>query len=397
MEPVQAQLVLRIGSVRDLDLLLLDLVDEVLLRLENDVVAAEQQVRLVAADEHLEPRVVAHRAGHDHRVLSLELGGEEHLVVVLHVLEHVVSAAAGHAHGPASVDRPQHRRHHVRQEIADDAGRPRPVAAPAVVDVRVEGVLALRAAPGFPVEHLAGDDLGLDLVEPLAVLRVAAIARLRERRMADLAGRDELLRLAVLGVHHVLRADLQDLLVGVDHATQVQRVLDPHRQGLLDVDVLARHDRVDRHRHVPVLGRGDEHGVDVLARQELVVVAIGRDIDLLLLAALLLRRVEPRLAHVGQRDHLHLLATLLVGVHDPVEVAVAHAARPDETHANRISAGERRAFLCLRFRRTPRAPRAEHDRCIRIGDGARRRRASSDGGSARDRRRLHQEVAARGG
>ena len=40
------------------------------------------------------------------------------------------------------------------------------------------------------------------------------------------------------------------------------------RQRLLDVDILARRARVDRHRHVPVVGRADEHRVDVLAIQQ---------------------------------------------------------------------------------------------------------------------------------
>ena len=47
------------------------------------------------------------------------------------------------------------------------------------------------------------------------------------------------------------------------------------RQRLLDVDVLAGRAGVDRHRHVPVVGRGDQHGVDVLAGQQLVIVLGG--------------------------------------------------------------------------------------------------------------------------
>ena len=48
------------------------------------------------------------------------------------------------------------------------------------------------------------------------------------------------------------------------------------RQRLFDVHVLAGRAGVDRDRHVPVVGRADHHGVDVLARQQLVIILRGR-------------------------------------------------------------------------------------------------------------------------
>ena len=48
---------------------------------------------------------------------------------------------------------------------------------------------------------------------------------------------------------------------------------DRQRQRLLAVHVLARLAGVDRHQRVPVVGRGDDDGVDVLAVEQLAVVA----------------------------------------------------------------------------------------------------------------------------
>ena len=48
--------------------------------------------------------------------------------------------------------------------------------------------------------------------------------------------------------------------------------------GLLAVDVLAGVQRVDGDARVPVVGRGDDHGVDVLARQHLAIVARGEEV-----------------------------------------------------------------------------------------------------------------------
>ena len=55
------------------------------------------------------------------------------------------------------------------------------------------------------------------------------------------------------------------LVLGLDDRAPFAQVM---RQRLLDVHVLARLARVDGDRHVPVIRRADEHGVDVLAVED---------------------------------------------------------------------------------------------------------------------------------
>ena len=65
-----------------------------------------------------------------------------------------------------------------------------------------------------------------------------------------------------------MRADLDDPVVlprGLDHRPPLG---DRHRQGLLDVHVLAGLARLDHLDRVPVVGRGDHHRVDVLAVED---------------------------------------------------------------------------------------------------------------------------------
>ena len=47
------------------------------------------------------------------------------------------------------------------------------------------------------------------------------------------------------------------------------------RQRLLDVDVLAGVGRVDGDLRVPVIGRGDQHRIEVLLLEQLAVVAVA--------------------------------------------------------------------------------------------------------------------------
>ena len=75
---------------------------------------------------------------------------------------------------------------------------------------------------------------------------------------------DELDRVAHRRPAAIHRADLHDLVVArrrLDHLAAF-----PHgvRRGLLDVDVLAGLQRPDGGERVPVVGRGDDDGVDVL-------------------------------------------------------------------------------------------------------------------------------------
>lgn len=80
-----------------------------------------------------------------------------------------------------------------------------------------------------------------------------------------------------MGNDAALHSDLADAVVGADGAHQrlaVLRIVD-HR--LFDVDVLARLAGVDTDRPVPVVGSGDDDGVDVLVAEHAFVFLVGLD------------------------------------------------------------------------------------------------------------------------
>ena len=72
-----------------------------------------------------------------------------------------------------------------------------------------------------------------------------------------------------------LRPDLQHLAVPLDRVAQLDGLLDGVRHRLFDIDVLAGRHGVDGDLAVPVVGRGDQHGVDVVAFEQLAIVEIA--------------------------------------------------------------------------------------------------------------------------
>ena len=118
----------------------------------------------------------------------------------------------------------------------------------------------------------------------------------------------------------LLGADLDHALGLLGDLAELLPLVDRQGQRLLAVDVLARLHGVDADLGVPVVGRADDHGVDVLAVEELAVVLV--DVGLALADALVV---------------LGLLGVALVDVADGQEVAVVRRAR-----GRRPSPGRRR-------------------------------------------------------
>jgi len=152
----------------------------------------------------------------------------------------------------------------------------------------------------------------------------------------------------------VLAAYLQDaagLPRGLDHARSLVELLD-HR--LLDVHVLARLHRVDRHRHVPVIRRRDDDGIDIRPRQHFPVVARREEVS----APELFREREPSFVDVGNRHQLDARR-----LQRRAHVLLAANARADRGKANPVV---RRNAL-----RSRRSLRAQDRRCHRRarGDG----------------------------
>src|SRR6185436_11943848 len=96
--------------------------------------------------------------------------------------------------------------------------------------------------------------------------------------VADAARADQLGRAPELFPGTLLAADLQDASralhrVAQDHALGVR-----HGERLLQIDVLAGVDRGKGELGMPVIRRADDHRVDVLAPEQLAVVAEGADL-----------------------------------------------------------------------------------------------------------------------
>jgi hypothetical protein len=152
-------------------------------------------------------------------------------------------------------------------------------------------------------------------------------------KLADALVADQFTGEAEIIVGALLAAGLEDALVpphGVHHGS---RFADGVGEGFFAVNILARSCRFDGNDGVPVLGHGDEDGVDVFALKQLAEVQIGcaagigafvKDIGIGLFN-LFFRAISHLFAHVAHGQQLHLAI-----VHEAVEMPGAHVADADE-------------------------------------------------------------------
>ena len=188
----------------------------------------------------------------------------------------------------------------MHEQVGRDAPGVVPEAAPAEEPLEVERLLRCGPQEHVPVHGLRVG-VGGDGVEPRARVAVAVVARAHHGDLAQLARLDDLLRRLLELRADALRADLEQparLRGGVDHRGPV---VDRVGHRLLEVDVLARGERVDRLLLVPVVRGRDHDRVDRLVGEESAVVRV-----LLRLAAQALQRArDPALVRVADGDHLH--------------------------------------------------------------------------------------------
>ena len=96
--------------------------------------------------------------------------------------------------------------------------------------------------------------------------------------IAQLTRLDDLVRPLKVWHATLLRADLHNALVlilrGDDRGAFAQFV----RQRLLDIHVLSRRTRIHGERHVQMVGRSDDHRIDVASREQVVVILRSRRI-----------------------------------------------------------------------------------------------------------------------
>ena len=92
------------------------------------------------------------------------------------------------------------------------------------------------------------------------------------------AGQSEGVRGTLLG------AELEDALATVDFLAQRPVLRDVDAERLFHIDVFAGANRGQRRQHVPMVGRGNQEGVNVLASDDLLEVGVGLAILVLVLA-----------------------------------------------------------------------------------------------------------------
>jgi hypothetical protein len=128
-----------------------------------------------------------------------------------------------------------------------------------------------------------------------------------------------------------LDADLHNALRFGGHLNHPAPFGHGERKRLFDIDVLAGAAGVDHHEGVPVVGRGDGHGVDVTVLEQLPVVLVARRGG----AGFAGRQVEVVVAEVadGRGDRIAELEKAIVHL-------VAAVAEADKAHAQAVVGAE---------------------------------------------------------
>src|SRR5208283_4153970 len=95
-----------------------------------------------------------------------------------------------------------------------------------------------------------------------------------ESDLAEFALGNEFLGQDVVLPTALLRTGLHDPIRGTNGSNEPVALLDGVGDGFFAVDVFACVDGGDDHRHMPVVGSADDHGVDVFAIEDLVEIAV---------------------------------------------------------------------------------------------------------------------------
>ena len=208
--------------------------------------------------------------------------------------------------------------------------RPPAIAARAVVTVAAAGVVGLprsRAEPEFPV-----DVGGRFLRGQIAGLRRAAHADIDRLDRAEFAGPDGVHEFLVI-FQHTLAAAGDDAAIAAGRGDHQRAFPQRERLRLLQIDVLPSAAGGDRHDGVPVVGRGDVDGVDIIAGEQFAEIDICCAVAVGILAVdPLLAFIPPLFSHVADGDILHVGAA-----EEGVLVAGAHVADADATHHDPVA------------------------------------------------------------
>ncbi len=145
----------------------------------------------------------------------------------------------------------------------------------------------------FPGNFRTGIDVGRLAASSHGVASVPGHVDLA--KITDPSIPDQLAHFLIMGDAPLLHTDLNDLpraSLGGDDRCAFGWIMG---EGLFDVDILSRFAAVDGHWHVPVVGAADQHGVDVLAIEDLAIMLGGESLGI----GQLLRGVQVRVINVA--------------------------------------------------------------------------------------------------
>ncbi len=206
----------------------------------------------------------------------------------------------------------------------------------------IVSALRRRAEPQVPVQSRFRR-----FFRQIAKDRGTAHRRVHFGDRADHAVAHQLARGAKFTHRTLHRADLKNSFVRAHGAHHRAALVDGVRHRFFAVNILARIRRRDRGERVPVVGRGDDHSVNVLARQQIAEIVVG--IAAFVVSAFflfgvggfdfVLGQIAAGRIHIAHRQHANV-ATRQASA----EQAVALFANANETerdlHARRRVRGE---------------------------------------------------------
>ena len=208
--------------------------------------------------------------------------------------------------------------------------RPPAIAARAVIAVAAAGVVGLprsRAEPEVPV-----DVRGRLLRGQKAELRRTAhadIDRLDRAKLARPAGIHDLLVI----FQHTLAAAGDNTAVASGRGDHQRALSQRERLRLLQIDVLPSAAGGDCHDGVPMVGRGDVNGVDVVAGKQFSEIDVRCAVGVGILAVdAALALVPPLLPYIADGDILHVGPT-----EERVLIPRAHVADTDAPHHDPVA------------------------------------------------------------
>ena len=154
---------------------------------------------------------------------------------------------------------PMHDIDPVREEIGHRAAAEIPEPAPAEEFFFAEGLIGRAAEPLLPIER-CGSTTGFG---PCALVVLPPVgADLRDA--AEAAALNEIDGVAEVAPTALLHAALEDLFAGADGAGEDGAFFERVGDRLFEVDVFAGGEGVGGHADVPVVGRRDEDGVELV-------------------------------------------------------------------------------------------------------------------------------------